>query len=291
MRIAYDDDSTIAMLSSDSSIRNINRQTIEQDTECQKLILEMRLVEKFLNGFGYLSYGRDIVLCGNHVFNLQRVSTSFELTAGSIITCCEAGCMADAYSLLRKYRDDLFFYLYIVVYDTSSKLEGKSSATAKMEGNIERWINNDLDDLHIGTVLQAIGQSPRVRDAVQKYKLKTYFDTVGERLNNYVHSNGVSFYNRNVNAYQGETLQKQMQGLLMDMRSITITFLFLLSLCSPLSIMSTDYTDYLDCNMTPPEESQYWVAPFISDFFKDNLDVIDKSCLDYLRENTCMVFE
>ena len=160
-----------------------------------------------------------------------------------------------------------------------------------MEANIERWINNGLDDLHIGTVLQAIGQSPRVKDAVQKYKLKSYFDALGDRLNNYVHSNGVSFYNRNVNAYQGNALQKQLQALLQDIRSITITFLFLLTLCSPLSIMSTDYVDYLDCNETPPEGSQYWVAPFVTKFFKGNLDLIDESCMKYLRDNTLMEFE
>ena len=274
-----------------SSIRRLNQQIIAEDEECQKCISAMREVEKFLNDFGFLSFGRDFVLCGRQTFSLQMISTSCELTAGSVVSCCESGCIADSYSLLRKYRDDLFFYLYIVVFDTCNKLENKSPAIAQMEANIERWINNGLDDLHIGTVLQAIGQSPRVKDAVQKYKLKSYFDALGDRLNNYVHSNGVSFYNRNVNAYQGNALQKQLQALLQDIRSITITFLFLLTLCSPLSIMSTDYVDYLDCNETPPEGSQYWVAPFVTKFFKGNLDLIDESCMKYLRDNTLMEFE
>ena len=193
--------------------------------------------------------------------------------------------------MTRKYRDDLFFYLYIVVYDSCNKLDGKSQETDQMEANIERWINNNLDDLHIGTVLQAIGQSSRVRNAVQKYNLKSYFDTLNKRLNDYVHSNGLAFYNRNVNTYQGKTLQKQLQSLMTDMRSITITFLFLLTLCAPLSIMSTDYVDCLDCNMTPPDGSQYWVAPFVTAFFKRNIDLIDESCMKYLHDNTLMEFE
>ena len=246
-----------------SSIRQLNQEMIAQDLECQKIIAEMHAVEKFLSDFGFLSFGRDFVLCGKYTFSLQMVSTAFELTAGSMISCCESGCIADAYSLTRKYRDDLFFYLYIVVYDSCNKLDGKSQETDQMEANIERWINNNLDDLHIGTVLQAIGQSSRVRNAVQKYNLKSYFDTLNKRLNDYVHSNGLAFYNRNVNTYQGKTLQKQLQSLMTDMRSITITFLFLLTLCAPLSIMSTDYVDCLDCNMTPPDGSQYWVAPFV----------------------------
>lgn len=274
-----------------STIRRLNCQIITQDTECETLISNMRTVEKFMSDFGFLSFGRDYVLCRSHSFSLQMVSTSCELTVGSIVSCCESGCMADAYSLLRKYRDDLFFYLYIVVYDACNKLGLNSQKIVQMEENIERWISNDLSDLHIGTVLQAIGQSPRVKEAVQKYKLKSYLDIIGDRLNNYVHSNGVSFYNRNVNAYQEKSLQRQMAALLKDLRFITITFLFLLALCSPLSIMSTDYVDCLDCNTTPPEGSQYWVAPFVADFFRDNVDLIDKSCIDYLRENTQMQFD
>lgn len=274
-----------------SSIRQLNQEMIAQDLECQKIIAEMHAVEKFLSDFGFLSFGRDYVLCGKYTFSLQMVSTAFELTAGSIISCCESGCIADAYSLTRKYRDDLFFYLYIVVYDSCNKLDGKSQETDQMEANIERWINNNLDDLHIGTVLQAIGQSSRVRNAVQKYNLKSYFDTLNKRLNDYVHSNGLAFYNRNVNTYQGKTLQKQLQSLMTDMRSITITFLFLLTLCAPLSIMSTDYVDCLDYNITPPDGSQYWVAPFVTAFFKRNIDLIDGSCMKYLHDNTLMEFE
>ena len=84
-----------------SSIRQLNQEMIAQDLECQKIIAEMHAVEKFLSDFGFLSFGRDFVLCGKYTFSLQMVSTAFELTAGSIISCCESGCIADAYSLTR----------------------------------------------------------------------------------------------------------------------------------------------------------------------------------------------
>lgn len=273
------------------SLRQLNQKIIAQNVECKKIIDEMHAVENFLSDFGVLSLDRDFVLCGKRSFSRQTISTSSVLTAGSIISCCESGCIADAYTLMRKYRDDLFFYLYIVVYNAYNKLDNESPTVAQMEKNIENWLNNGLKDLFIGTVLKAIGQSQHVKDAVQKYNLQSYFDDLGDKLNNYVHSNGVSFYNRNVDAYQGKALQKQLQSLLTDMRSITITFLFLLTLCAPLSIMSTDYADYLDCNMTPPDGSQYWVAPFVTAFFKRNLDLIDESCLKYLQDNTLMEFE
>ena len=275
----------------DYSIRKLNYNYIAQDKDCQALLDEMRKIEKFLSDFGYLSFGRDLVLCRQYSFSLNTAATACELTAGSVISCCESGCMADAFSLLRKYRDDLFFYLFIQVYNASEKTENQSKNTKNMENSILRWIKNDLCNLNIGTVMKAIGQSPQVMDAAQKYNLQQYFDTINARLNNYVHSNGISFYNRNINAYPENGLKKQMQLLLKDMRFITISFLFLLTLCSPLSIMSTDYVDYLDCNMIPPEGSQYWVAPFVEEFFRNNIDLIDKNCMDYLKENTNMEFK
>ena len=92
-----------------SEIRRINRQIIDEDVVCQRVLAEMRSIEQFLGDFGFLSDGRDYILCDRYTFSLQMISTSIELTAGSIISCCESGCIADANSLLRKYRDDLFF--------------------------------------------------------------------------------------------------------------------------------------------------------------------------------------
>ena len=275
----------------DLKINQINQKIISQDNACQSIIHEMEIVEKLLSDFGFLTFGRDYSLCKNKYFSLQMISTSVELTVGNIISCCRSGCLADANTLLRKYRDDLFFYLYIVVYDTSIKNESNKMKIAEMEKNIDNWINNNLSNLNISTVLKDIGQSSNIIEAVKKYKLQSYFDKIGTRLNNYVHSNGILYYNRNINAYEQNDLQKPMSTLLKDMRYITVAFFFLLTLCSPVLIMSTDYIDYLECNSIPPKGSEYWVAPFIADYLKNNSDMIDKNCIDYLKDNTLMELE
>ena len=59
-------------------------------------------------------------------------------------------------------------------------------------------------------------------------------------------------------------------------------------LSSPLATMSTDYIDYLDCGIQPPDGSQYWVAPFIQEFLVENESLISENCLQYLRDNTSM---
>lgn len=71
---------------------------------------------------------------------------------------------------------------------------------------------------------------------------------------------------------------------------MTVVFLLLLIFCSPVSVMSEEYIDCLDLNINPPQSSQYWVAPFVENFVKENISIIDTNCLDYLRENTMMQF-
>ena len=52
--------------------------------------------------------------------------------------------------------------------------------------------------------------------------------------------------------------------------------------------MSDDYISSLEVGITPLRDSQYFVAPFIELFLRENTIFIDASCYDFLKENTCM---
>lgn len=45
---------------------------------------------------------------------------------GSMIACCESVCIADVNTLLRRYRDDLFFYFYVSLYNCTDFKTAKS---------------------------------------------------------------------------------------------------------------------------------------------------------------------
>ena len=272
------------------SNRERNKNFINQNSACQSIIKNLKEIEEFWDDFSFLSVGRPFMICRKHLFSLQMVLESLEFTVGSIISCCEFGCLADANTLLRKYRDDIFFCLYIIAYDTYKFEVAASDKIAGMENIIEKWLNNSLGNLYIGDVLKTVASFPEMQSAIKKYNLKSFFDSISDRLNNYVHSNGITYYNRSVDGYRINEFSKELKKLLDDMRFITVSFLFLITLCSPITIMSTDYVDCLDLNIDPPYESEYWVASFVEKFFRDNLKLIDKNCIDYLRENTPMQF-
>lgn len=271
-------------------MRNLNKEIINSTPKYIESIKPLHSTKKFLDDYAFLVFGRDSIVCKKYVFTLQTILNSAVSTLENIIECCNSFCLADANTLLRKYRDDIFFCLYIVLYDSNKKLNIKTH-TSVMEKNIEKWCENSLENLNISEVLKIIGTSAIIIEASKKYNLQSSFDYIGKTLNNYVHGNGYSFYNRNINAYSEKEIIERLTGIAQNATYITVTFIFLLILCSPLLVMSTDYIDYLEFGETPPKDSQYWVAPFVENFIKNNINMIDKNCYEYLKENTCMHFE
>jgi hypothetical protein len=45
------------------TLRQKNQTKILQDTNCQNLIDEMKVIEEFIGSFGFLQFGRDFIWC------------------------------------------------------------------------------------------------------------------------------------------------------------------------------------------------------------------------------------
>ena len=257
--------------------------------QLNKVLLEIR---DFIHELGFLAFGRDIhFLRGIGPVTGNTILDSSARTMESIRHCCLNANFADAYTLLRKYRDDLFYYIYLfAVADKSDFLQFvEKNDLNKDEKNIWNWLHNQQKDLKIGDVLKCVASHPAAKKAVQDFKLKISFDDLAKKLNNYVHSNGRSFYNKSFDRifHEGRVKEKCDEFIKASVY-ITMTFLLLLILISPLSIMSEDYTDYLDVGDVSPEDSQYWVAPFVSEFLGKYSYVLDEKCNEYLKEKTGM---
>lgn len=248
----------------------------------------IKKIYKFMQNFSFLQFGRDTVITSSTwIFSIVTILDSASKTLLSLLNCIKHVRFADSHMLIRKYRDDLFFYLYVVAVD-GSRTFFDNATTSKHEENINKWKNSSLSNLLLKDILVYLSSRPQLEDAVKHFKLKNKFDHINKRLNNYIHGNGLMYYNYNCTIYSDETLSSILLTMKEYIVFITTTFAFLLALCKPLSIMSVDYMDYLDCNDIPPEDSQYWVAEFIVSFFEENGSVLGADCIGYLREKTSM---
>ena len=269
-----------------------NRRYISKKPEYIRLDETLVELRDFLNEFCYLTFGRD-----TYVFRAVGpvysgvVLGSATRTMESIRYCCMNANFADAYTLLRKYRDDLFYYIYLsVVADKVDITQWVGINELKPdEKNIWDWVHNRQQDLHIGEVLKTIAMHPSANEAVKRFGLQTSFNKLRDKLNDYVHSNGYRFYNEPCVRMDA---RKKIANTCAEIEEIavyiTVVFGFLIALVNPVLIMSYEYMDYLDAGEEPPEESKYMVAMFVSDFFAKHKAVLDEQCVDYLRESTMM---
>ena len=180
----------------------LNRNAVSTNQDCISLIDLLSQIRDFLSELGYLTFGRDMsVFRQAGAVNGNTILDSATRTMESIRFCCMNANFADAYYLLRKYRDDLFYYVYLFAVEDKSDFMQYVDVQQlnEDEKNIWDWVHNQQKDLHIGSVLKCIASHPSARKAVQDFRLKDSFDKIADKLNNYVHSNGYRFYNESLN--------------------------------------------------------------------------------------------
>lgn len=257
----------------------------------QKLLREFESAKYFIDNLGFLAFGKDMGIirsaCGLQPVHTNQILQSAAQTIQSMIACAEYGNIADVHVLLRKLRDDLFFYLYVIVACRNNDILSEDNLS-KQETYINAWIKNRLSRLNISEVIKDITKSRECIELVEKFKLKDELKQIGCTLNNYTHGNGNLYYNRLYTHYKDDEICNISAELIYMLNYILITFVFLLALLSPVSIMASDYIDALDLSMASEENSQYWVAPFVSEFVEKHKDLLGATSLEYLRTVTQM---
>ncbi len=106
------------------------------------------------------------------------------------------------------------------------------------------------------------------------------YDGVRDRCNDNMHYNFFSFLVLNDgNIYMKERLQ-HLEQLQQDIRDVFILNIAYILTINEHYMMSSDYMDHLEVGMSPPENSQYWVAPFIQEmvnkiFIEERSDILE----------------
>lgn len=253
--------------------------------------------------------------------HVSVILKSLKMTVLDCAICIQNESFADAFTLLRKYRDDVCYGLYLIAVgdkqgqilkgDVDSSEEEliaaydayQREAPDEHERNGLDWAKNkqgqDTSKNNQGQgkskkvlssrVLQYVMQTKQMKAFDARFKLQGKMNYQNETLNNYVHSNGWKFLNcRYVYLKQGKEQCKEFQNCLV---LFTLVLLVGLTFLEPTMIMSSDWFDYKECEMEPPPDSEHWVNPQVTSFLANHGSTIDDHLLDYLRSESIMFFE
>jgi hypothetical protein len=192
------------------------------------------------------------------------VYSSIQGTVDSIKTLLEKGRINDCYSLVRKYFDSVIINVYSNLY-----LQDHRSIESYIVEKINNWLHGKEQLPEYRVMSQYIRKSINLKEVNDLLYATDFYKNVRERCNDHTHYN----YFQNVLLNDSEVYVKgrarALDELSEDVRSIFILHVsYICTICQHY-MMSSDHLDHLECNMAPPEDSQYWVAPFFQHVFSN----------------------
>jgi hypothetical protein len=237
-------------------------------------------------------------------------------TLRSIKLCCSIGSFSDANTLIRKLRDDLMQFVYIRTIidkrrpfieedienfkiDNPADFENYfsnirfNSILTDDEKAVSAWFSNTVSDLarplkrkmEFENYMKILKENPSIAQILEKYNLQRYWEVLRKRLNDYVHNNGVKFSVQNSIRKHDKNLEIHLNNINIRVSYISSFFIIVLLMIDSSLISSTDYIDHLECNLEPPEDSQYFIAGFIQDYIDIKVNKLHPELKQYLKDN------
>lgn len=199
-------------------------------------------------------------------------------TISSIHTMVEKGHLNDACVLLRLYFDNILTQTYIHLL-----AEQKFDVFTNFYVNeICEWLQKKNRIPSIKKVLAMIETSDKTKTIYSLVNKNDRLKTDREFLDDCVHGNRYQYFLYNCSSLylkHRDVFLSKIQTVLSTLFELHLSFLFSLN---PHYLTSSDYRDCLEMGMTPPEGSEYWIAPFAQEIFdtyiKPNSELANYLC-------------
>lgn len=218
------------------------------------------------------------------LLNVDNVACgSLAGTLDSIRIVLKEGRINDAYALIRKYHDGIISVLYINVY-----IAENYSLQNLVVKQIQEWVNNKRKLPSAENMMRTIRNHEPLKGLEKLFDFDGLYCRIRRLANGNTHYNKLYYLWLNNNMVFNSNRLHELDNLYVCILHLFILhFAYMYSL-NPQYMMSTDYFDALDCCTKPNEESQYWVATYITDVFEKYIVTKRPDVAEYMREHTDM---
>lgn len=242
-------------------------------------------------------------------------------TLKGIKCLCEIGDIIDAFTLVRKIRDNLYLDLFFISeslnnnpesYEFSKSFEEMTqdemvnelykyvscALTQEQDNiniqNIKHWFDNDYCSGNRPSNNENFFSYKSYKNNIEKkYKmikkchsnyLDSLFKKLNKTLNNYVHSNGPSFISNDSILHNKERFPNSIKDLLSYLDLVKRLFIIDLYFIDARLFETDDYEDAVEMGMQPKDNSQYDAIYQIVEEFK-TIDVENHDLYIFLKEH------
>lgn len=196
------------------------------------------------------------------IFNLDSdIFLSISCTMKSIKQILLSGQINDAYTLVRKYNDLVIINTYeIIILKTERNMENF------IVEKIDRWFKGQEKLPIFKRMNKKIQKSKELESINRIINRDDRYKKIRDRCNDHTHYNYFQYMqlNSEMHVPRAELFLQMIENDVLDLVILHFAYLFTLN---GHYMSSSDYIDCLDLNIKPEEGSQYWVAPFIQEFF------------------------
>lgn len=246
-------------------------------------------VYKFLsyNSFGFIPNG----LPGEWINYETYIFSSLKGTVESIMMLLKSAHINDAFAVLRKYFDETMIAVFYVVYckDQIMANSGKLLYTVQ---KLKDWRDGKAKSLKYDAIIKYLKRSKSFSGLMSKFVFERDkgFGMIRSYLNDNMHINRYILMLNNDNEHHNDKRIQLLNRFHYYLNTIFSFHLASVIFTTPHYLMATDYRDCLECDITPPEGSQNWVAPIGQKAFNKFIRPMS-SLTDFLKRNTYLELE
>lgn len=218
------------------------------------------------------------------IFNIDTYTySSIQGTIESIKTTLVNGRINDAYTLLRKYYDSAIINIYSNIY-----LHDNFRVDNFIVDKINNWVQGTERLPAYKHMNKYILESKMLTPINNIFYSDHRYKVIRDRCNDHTHYNFYQYMMLNDKEVYIKDRYKWLNEFSSDIQNLFILHVGYILFLNTHYMMSSDYTDALECGIHPEEDSQYWVAPFIQKIFDEVITPQRPELTAAIKSNSAM---
>lgn len=146
-------------------------------------------------------------------------------------------------------------------------LKYKFSMDNYMVEEVNEWIHGKHRIPKTEKIVKYLETSDKTKDLYPLFGWDTYLKEIRELLDDSVHSNRFHLMLLNCNTIYLENRERHLKNCEIYLNQLFLLHLSFIFHLNSQYLMSSDYMDYMEIGLTPPEGCETWIAPFAQKAF------------------------